>query len=196
MSGQRNLILIHVLLFLCMSVGATLAQNNGAENEVNVVVGITGDADTGSNPLPSDVFGAPVSPVDGDTNVQVSARSVSGNNTNSTKGADNNSSGGVSVEVIVLATLGGLALLVLLGLSIYYFNGNPNTSKADNVNKNNKSGPIHPTTIIHPAHSARQGLFSQMHVMSDNGNRGYYNKIIQLDLVHPVLPSAMIIESM
>jgi hypothetical protein len=193
MSGKRNLHLIHILLFLCMSGGVSLAQNNGAENEVNVVVGITGDADTGSNPLPSDVFGAPVSPVDGDTNVQVSARSVSGNNTNSTTGADNNSSGGVSVEVIVLATLGGLALLVLLGLSIYYFNGNPNSSKD---NKNSKSGPIHPTAIIHPAHSAKQGLFSQIHMMSDNGNRGYYNKIIQLDLVHPVLPSAMIIESM
>lgn len=174
-------------LFALVAVGTGTARADSAA----VTFGIAGDAATlDSSVLPSSVLDSDVIPL-ADADILVSAVDLSGasNNTTST---DTSSAGGVSVVIIVMSVLGGLALAIVTGLVVYHVIKSRNIASGTTVVDNHHGQPD-PGMPHHPNH---RGGFVLPGPMTPHGHLsiclhpgdvqgGYYNRILQMDLSNP-----------
>jgi hypothetical protein len=172
----------HAVMLLLLGI---LAQS--VTGEITATVGITGeDGDFKLNPVSITDYGTVLVP-DDNPNIEVSARSLPGTVTNTTSSATDDS-GGVSTAVIVVSVLVGVFFLAAVGFYIYSY-----------LYKNNKIGASKPSQTVLPQHhplpnipgvplpTGPQGVLT-MCMQPGHARQGYYNKIIQLDLVHPMHP--------
>jgi hypothetical protein len=158
-----------------------------AADQVTAVVGITGDTKAFTlNPATLSDLHADLVPYEDDnaSDFNVYAIALPGKNATSSGSSD---SGGVSVVAIVIGSLGGAILLAFLAFYLYNRAYHP------------KTAAYHP--VVAPPHGEHGGHLPGQHgggaqsksILSVclqprmDHQAAYYNKIIQLDLVHPMM---------
>lgn len=181
LEGKRQLVVVFIGLHLLVFAPA----QSWAADQVTAVVGITGDTKTFTlNPTTLPDLHVEIVPYEDDnaSDFHVYAHALPGKNTTS---SGDDGPGTASVVAIVIGSLGGFILLAFLSFYIYSRVYHPKTPAYHPV----VSPPQHPQHGDGVQHGQR-GNKSVLSVCLQprlDRQAAYYNKIIQLDLVHPMM---------